>query len=450
MQKLVDDGSFALAICVTMLITGIIPPTIQAIHKPVRHFVAYRRRSVQKSKGELGLRILSCVHNPRSVPALISLLRACQPTKKFPLTVFALHLLEQTSGYTHASTTMIGQHTTSTSVDRSHEPQSDHIAKAFENFERTFGVGVVTVRTLTTISPYSSMYEEICDTAEDKGIALIILPFHKHQSIDGGMEETSPFFREINDNVLNNAPCTVAILVDRGFGGGSGDGHDVTNINSHNIVVLFFGGPDDREALSLAWKMAEKPNVKLTVFRFIPTDDALKLNDAITNEMGALKLIIDNERERQRDEDYINVFRYKISNKQSSIVYLEKVVNDGEETLKLIKSIDNVHDLFIVGRGRGMVNPLTASLIDFSECPELGAIGDLLASPDFSMTTTSVLIVQQYVGAANEGGSSGAGTPTSQYSELYDNFHNINQMSPSNSNGAFAQRRVKKFSTGWN
>lgn len=35
------------------------------------------------------------------------------------------------------------------------------------------------------------------------------------------------------------------------------------------MCVLFFGGPDDREALELAGRMAEHPGVQLTVVRFL-------------------------------------------------------------------------------------------------------------------------------------------------------------------------------------
>ncbi|OVA11766.1 Cation/H+ exchanger [Macleaya cordata] len=451
-RDLLDDKSFALAICLTLLITGMIPPTIEAIYNPtISHFVAYKRRSIQKSKGEPELRILPCIHNPKSVPAIINFLGFCQPTKTSPFFVYALHLLEQTVDYSHGPSTHIGHRTTSNS-DRSQD-QFDHIVKAFKNYEQAFGGGVAKVHTLTTISPYSTMHEEICNIAEAKGIALIILPFHKQQTIDGGLEETNPFFRDINDNVLNNAPCSVAIFVDRGLGGGRRDYQKSSSTNSHHIIVLFFGGPDDREALSLASKMTEKPNVSLTVLRFLPTDDMLNVNKAISNDMGVLKAIIDNERERQLDDDYINEFRKKNMVNKQSIMYKEKMVNDVGEMVRVIKSIDKIHyDLFIVGRGHGMINnPLTAGLIEFSECPELGAIGDLLASPDFTMTTTSVLIVQQYVGATNEAGSSGSGTPNNmQYCELYDNFHNFNRVSPHESNRNLFQRRVQRYSKNWN
>ncbi|KAG5148487.1 hypothetical protein JHK82_015368 [Glycine max] len=66
-------------------------------------------------------------------------------------------------------------------------------------------------------------------------------------------------------------------------------------------------------------------------------------------------------------------------------------------SLAAIGTMDDIHDLFIVGRGQGVISPLTAGLTDWSECPEIGAIGDMLASSDFA-ATASVLVLQQYVG----------------------------------------------------
>jgi hypothetical protein len=38
---------------------------------------------------------------------------------------------------------------------------------------------------------------------------------------------------------------------------------------AHGVCVVFFGGPDDREALELAGRMAEHPGVQVTVVRFV-------------------------------------------------------------------------------------------------------------------------------------------------------------------------------------
>ncbi|KAJ6396074.1 hypothetical protein OIU77_021168 [Salix suchowensis] len=57
----------------------------------------------------------------------------------------------------------------------------------------------------------------------------------------------------------------------------------------------------------------------------------------------------------------------------------------------------HIYDLYVVGRGEGIVSPLTASLADWCEYPELGPVGDLLITSSFAQG--SVLVVQQYAGS---------------------------------------------------
>lgn len=298
------------------------------------------------------------------------------------------------------------------------QAQSDHIINAFENFEQH--AGCVSVQPLTAISPYSTMHEDICSVAEDKRVALIIIPFHKQQTVDGGMESTNPAFRTINQNVLANAPCSIGILVDRGL---TGSTRLAAPQVSHQIAVLFFGGPDDREALAYGWRMVEHPGINLTVLRFIAGNSGTDIvsDSNRIKDPRVITVLTDSDREKQADEDYINEFRLRIGNDES-INYTEKVVNNGEETVAAIRSIDSIHDLFVVGRGQGMISPLTAGLTDWSECPELGAIGDLLASSDFA-ATVSVLVMQQYVGV---GVADMLGTPDSP-GQQHEGFSNYGQ-----------------------
>lgn len=326
---------------------------------------------------------------------MINLLEASHPTKKSPICVYVVHLVELTG---RASAMLIVHNTRKSgkpAVNRT-QAQSDHIINAFENYEQH--AGFVSIQPLTAISPYSSMHEDICNLAEDKRVAFIIIPFHKQQTVDGGMESTNPAFRMINQNVLANAPCSIGILVDRGLNGSTRLA--ATNQVSHHVAVLFFGGPDDREALAYAWRMSDHPGISVTVMRFIAGEEAsataLVEPSREPNDPRVLTVMTDFEQEKQLDEDYIREFRTKTSNNQS-IRYVEQVVNNGEETVASIRSIDSIHDLYIVGRGQGVISPLTAGLTDWSECPELGAIGDLLASSDFA-STVSVLVVQQYIG----------------------------------------------------
>ncbi|VFR02212.1 unnamed protein product [Cuscuta campestris] len=420
-QKVLDTESFAIMIVVAVLMTAIISPVVTTIYKPARKYVPYKWRTVQKVKFDSEFRVLVCIHTPRNVPTIINLLEASHPTKKSPICVYVCHLVELTG---RASAMLIVHNTRKSgrpAVNRT-QAQSDHIVNAFENFEQH--AGCVSVQPLTVISPYSTMHEDICSFAEDKRVAIVIIPFHKQQTVDGGMESTNPAFRTVNQNLLANAPCSIGILVDRGLNGST---RLASNQVAHNILVLFFGGPDDREALAYGMRMSDHPGITLTVMRFLPGEAAVDppenacRNTNSCSTGGALTVVTDSDREKQLDEEIVNQFRTRAASDDMA-AYTEVVVNHGEETVAAIRAIDEMHDLFIVGRGQGSISPLTAGLTDWSECPELGAIGDLLASSDFG-STVSVLVVQQYVGVGYEGDplATPPGSPTAQGNE-HSNF----------------------------
>ncbi|KAI4326138.1 hypothetical protein MLD38_031480 [Melastoma candidum] len=267
------------------------------------------------------------------------------------------------------------------------------------------------------------MHEDICNLAEDKRAALIIIPFHRQQTVDGGMEDTNPAYRMVNQNVLANSPCSVGILVDRGLNGLTK--LSASQVSHHHVGVFFFGGPDDREALAYGWRMSDHPGIKLTVVRFVARGDTLEGADGTID----LRMTIDTDRNKQLDEEYLNEFRMRNANNES-VSYMEVVANNGEETVAAIRSIDSSHDLFIVGRGHGMISPLTAGLTDWSECPELGAIGDLLASSDFT-ASVSVLVIQQYVGGLH---GDGVGTTESPRISIDQFSQHVNRRPPQSRN----------------
>lgn len=221
-------------VIVAVVMTAIITPIVTTIYKPARRFVPYNRRSIQRSKPDAELRVLVCIHTPRNVPTIINLLEASHPTKKSPICIYILHLVELTG----RASAMLIVHSTRKSgrpaLNRT-QAQSDHIINAFENFEQH--VACVSVQPLTAISPYSTMHEDICSVAEDKRVALIIIPFHKQQTVDGGMEATNPAFRTINQNALANAPCSVGILVDRGLNGSTRLATNQVFFHSFSLVI---------------------------------------------------------------------------------------------------------------------------------------------------------------------------------------------------------------------
>lgn len=388
--QVLGDEIFSIMVIVTLIMTAIISPIVALIYRPRKRLIPYRKRTVQSSRVDAELRVLVCIHAPRNVPTIVNLLEATHPNKRSPICAYVLHLVELTGRASamlvvHASGQSGGPALNKT------QAQTEHIITAFQNLEDH--VGYVSVQPLTAVSPYSTMHEDICNLAEEKRVSTIIIPFHKQQTVDGEMQETNPALRMVNHNLLQSSPCSVGILVDRGLNGSS---RLTASQASHQVAVLFFGGPDDREALSYGWRMSRHPRVHLTVMHFIS-------GKGVTQSEFDDELL-DNQRStisNKLDEECINEIKM-LATCDVSINYIEKIVNNGEQTVAAIRETNNGNDLFIVGRGQGDSSPLTEGLTDWSECPELGAIGDLLASSDFE-TSASVLVMHQYVGQGPEG-----------------------------------------------
>ncbi|CAL5187434.1 unnamed protein product [Lathyrus oleraceus] len=405
-QKVLGDEIFSIMIIVTLIMTAIISPIVTLIYKPRKILMPYRKRSIQSSRVDAELRVLVCIHSPRNVPTIINLLEATNPNKMSPICAYVLHLVELTGRASAMLFVHATRQTGGPALNKT-QAQTEHIITAFRNFEEH--VSYVMVQPLTAVSPYSTMHEDINNSAEEKRVATIIIPFHKQQTVDGDMLETNPALRMVNHNLLQSAPCSVAILVDRGLNGSS---RLTSNKSSHQVAVLFFGGSDDRESLSYGWRMSRHPRVKLTVMHFI------QRKDADDDQVDDQRSLISNK----LDQECINDMKMIAANDES-VNYIEKVVSNGEETITTIREMNNFNDLLIVGRSHGNSSALTEGLTDWSECPELGGIGDLLASSDFE-TTASVLVMHQYVGQGPDGEDVFAGERPWQSSE---NFNNMRQ-----------------------
>ncbi|WVY95969.1 hypothetical protein V8G54_028120, partial [Vigna mungo] len=159
---------------------------------------------------------------------------------------------------------------------------------------------VIRVETLNAMSAYTTIHEDIYHLAEEKCTSLILLPFHKQLTLEGTLEGTSVVYKDINQNVMQCAPCSVGIFVDRDFG-------LVPKMNLH-IRVVFVGGPDDREALAIAWRMAGRSGTQLSLVRILLLGEAAKVYASVHNaSQGILSTVIDTDKQKELDEEYIEL-----------------------------------------------------------------------------------------------------------------------------------------------
>ncbi|KAK8955314.1 Cation/H(+) antiporter 15 [Platanthera guangdongensis] len=85
------------------------------------------------------------------------------------------------------------------------------------------------------------------------------------------------------------------------------------------------------------------------------------------------------------------------------VEYLEKVVGDGEGTVGVVRGMVERFDVVVVGKRKGMEDDgaATKGIQEWSQCPELGVLGDMLAGVEIG-GRTAILVVQQQAWAAGE------------------------------------------------
>ncbi|RCV36273.1 hypothetical protein SETIT_7G305400v2 [Setaria italica] len=384
-KKIMSDQSFTVLVFMSALITALVTPLLAMVVKPARRLVFYKRRTIAWPQPDAEFHVLACVHMPRDVPALLTLLDVASPSERSPVAVQALHLIEFAGR--SSALLLINASAPSSSFEHSAhgrsqvELQFKHISHAFMAYEEN--AAGVTARTVAAVSPYVSMHDDVTSAAEDRHAALIVLPFHKHRSVDGGLEVFNPAIQPLNQSIQRFSPCTVGVLVDRGLGGVAGAGCTT------RVAALFFGGRDDREVVALATRMVHNPAIDLTVLRFVQ-----KGGSFAGSEFDALK-------ERKADDACLREFLDRANGMSAGggggagVEYRERGVFNASEMVAQVREVEALgKDLFVVGKTPGLPG-LTAGMAEWSECPELGPIGDLLASRDFQ-TMASVLVLQSY------------------------------------------------------
>lgn len=382
MLQVLNDQTFAIMVLMAVFTTFITTPLVMAVYKPHQKASTsmYKHRTIKRRDPDSQLRILACFHSTRNIPTMINLIEASRGTeKKEGLCVYAMHLMELSE---RSSAILMVHKARKNGIpfwNKAKRSDSDQIVVVFEAFRQ---LSRVSIRPMTAISAMQDMHEDICGSAERKLAAMIILPFHKHQRFDGMLETTRTEFRWVNKRVLEHAPCSVGILVDRGLGGTT---HVAASNVSSDITILFFGGNDDQEALAYGARMAEHPGITLNVVRFQAHPETSEEIVKADKSDGS-----DNTADSP-DEIFLAEIKQKFENLES-FKFEKREVKNTSETLDVMRKF-NKCNLFLVGR---MPVGQAAGVLNVkSDCPELGPIGSMLISPDFS-TSASVLVVQQY------------------------------------------------------
>ncbi|XP_050221345.1 cation/H(+) antiporter 18-like [Mercurialis annua] len=378
-RKVLNDQTFAICVLMAIFTTFITTPIVVAIYKPAKQAIrGHKRRTIERKDPDSQLRIMTCFHSQQNIPTMLNLIEASRGTEKREgVWVYALHLMELSE---RPSAILMAHKARKNGLPFSNKLQqsdTNQLVVAFEAFRQ---LSRVIIRPMTAISALHNIHEDICASAERKKAAMIILPFHKHQRIDGSLETIRNEFRCVNKRVLDHSPCSVGILVDRGLGGGT---HVSASNVSSAITILFFGGNDDREALAYGARMAEHPGISVTLVHCIAGP-----------EIAAQTVTVDINDDRQAaitSETADKMVLVSIR-KLPEIKIEERIVNSGAEIVEAVKEFSRCN-LFVVGRMPD--GPAAAVLTGREECPELGPVGNLLTSHDLS-TSASVLVVQQY------------------------------------------------------
>ncbi|KAH0896204.1 hypothetical protein HID58_045772 [Brassica napus] len=367
----VRPETFTVACLYITLNSAIVPPILRYLYDPSRMYAGYEKRNVQHLKPNSELRILSCIYRTDDINPMINLLEAICPSREAPVAAYVLHLLE-----------LVGQ---ANPIFISHKLQtckteetsfSNNVVLSFEKFHKDL-FGSVFVSTFTAVSMPDTMHGDVCMLALNNTTSLILLPFHQSWSADGSaLISDSNMIRNLNQSVLQVAPCSVGIFVYRSSYGRRNINDTVLNMSSYKVCMIFIGGKDDREAVTLATRMSRDPRINLTVVRMTTVDDKVK-------EISEWDKMLDDEHLREMK-----------SNASVDVFYTEKAILDATETPGVMKSLASEFDMFVVGRGKGRKSVYTDGLEEWSEFKELGVIGDLLASHDIN-SQASVLVIQQ-------------------------------------------------------
>ncbi|KAL5717379.1 hypothetical protein ACHQM5_010392 [Ranunculus cassubicifolius] len=363
-KELIDRESYEIMSVSMIIVTGALTPLVRRLHKSSMEYKLDNRRTIQHSGPKTELRILAAVYDQENIPTLIHLLKASNPTKDHPVNITVIHFIELVG----RAVPVVISHKVQRNLPYS-TAASRHIINMLRHYEES-NKGKVSMHPFTVVSSYGSMHNDVYMLSLQNWTSLIILPYHKNLAtgiVNGGI-------RTVNCNVLDRAPCSVGIIIDRGLL--DGNKFDFRNWTSYNVALVFLGGADDREALALGGRMAGYSTIQLTVFRFLTrycntASDAMVLDDEMVSEFKLQ-----------------TQFNHRVT-------FIEEQVDNGLGVIEVIEDMKDRYDLILLGRRHDQDSPLIVELTEWTRCSELGTIGDIFTMSGYGGKATIFVIQQQ-------------------------------------------------------
>lgn len=390
-------------------------PASAAIVRQQRRAFTYRSHCLQDLRLDHELRVLVCVHGAAGVHAMLTLAELSKGSA--PIAVYLLHLIELKTKSKYAITHLYRDPLDAVDKKKDDDDQwgysreMDQVTAAVHAFTNDTAVPV---RQMTAISNLLSMDADVRNAMEDARASLLIVPFHKDRRYDGRMVCRREGRRQLNQRIMHKAPCTVGVLVDRNLPSISGDEANDEDESplleqcAFTVAAVFLGGPDDREAVAYATRLAAHPAVSVTVSRFLlpaaePEPDRRSSFVSAVEEVVLEEVEEEEEESVAADREFMEEM-YTRFVEPGHVAYTERYVSNGVETLNSLSSMVGAYSLFVVGKGSGGGAAWTAmtagmgGLEEEEECSELGPIGELLASDDLLAAgcSCSVLVLQQH------------------------------------------------------
>ncbi|KAI9110809.1 hypothetical protein K1719_018247 [Acacia pycnantha] len=391
---MLDSQLYYFMVFSTVITSTILHPCVDFLYKPYTRLDSHHKgsrqvRTIQSTFRNPEFCVICCVHSEGNVRSLMTLIEACNPVLSSAICAYVVHLVELLGKSTPF---LLPVNMKRRKFSSFNYPITLQIMRAFENYACNSG-GLVTVLPYINVAPHKNMHEAVCNLAQDKLVSFIILPFHENDQSRGSLMTMT--IRDLNRNFQFYAPCTVGILVDR-FSQLTIS--TSTGLTFH-LAIFFLGGPDDREALALANRILDRPNMRVSLFHFVVmngSDDGRchknKEDDEI--EMSSRSEEEGEEAERAWDESAIDEFKAK-SIGNGNVSCEEIVVEDGIRVLEEIRRLEANYDLVMVGQKHNMEGLDDKGMSNLMENVEtLGIVGDMLASTEFCNGMVPVLVIR--------------------------------------------------------